>query len=201
MDSTRIIELISYTLPTIIMAFVAYSFFELYTKNENAKRNYLLKKESKPDTLSLRLQAYERMTLFLERINPSQLLVRITPISDDKNDYQNYVIAQIEHIDGITNIKEIIATEGIDAVFIGPYDLSASLGIPGQYNDPSVLKALEEFEIVCKEEKKTMGYHVIEPDSSLVTAKHEAGFNFIAFSTDFLFMAKKAEQEMKKIAK
>jgi hypothetical protein len=96
MDSTRIIELISYSLPTLIMAFVAYSFFELYTKNENAKRNYLLQKNTKPDTLSLRLQAYERMTLFLERINPSQLLVRITPISENKIDYQNYVIAQIE---------------------------------------------------------------------------------------------------------
>lgn len=96
MDSTRIIELISYSLPTLIMAFVAYSFFELYTKNENAKRNYLIKKETKPDTLSLRLQAYERMTLFLERINPSQLLVRISPISENKTDYQNFVIAQIE---------------------------------------------------------------------------------------------------------
>jgi hypothetical protein len=96
MDSTRIIELISYTLPTIIMAFVAYSFFDLYTKNETEKRKYLLQKDTKPDSLSLRLQAYERMTLFLERINPSQLLVRITPISDDKNDYLNFVIAQIE---------------------------------------------------------------------------------------------------------
>lgn len=96
MDSTRIIELISYTLPTIIMGFVAYSFFELYTKNETEKRKYLLRKESKPDTLSIRLQAYERMTLFLERINPSQLLVRIAPISANKNDYQNFVIAQIE---------------------------------------------------------------------------------------------------------
>ncbi|MBX9806538.1 MAG: hypothetical protein K2X95_01945 [Flavobacteriaceae bacterium] len=96
MDSARIIELISYTLPTIIMAFVAYSFFELYTKNENAKRKYLLQKDTKPDTLSIRLQAYERMTLFLERINPSQLLVRITPISENKIDYQNFVIAQIE---------------------------------------------------------------------------------------------------------
>ena len=96
MDSTRIIELVSYTLPTLIMAFVAYSFFELYTKNETEKRNYLLKKDTKPDTLSLRLQAYERMTLFLERINPSQLLVRITPISNDKRDYQNFVITQIE---------------------------------------------------------------------------------------------------------
>ncbi len=96
MDSARVIELISYTLPTIIMAVVAYSFFDLYTKNESAKRKYLLQKETKPDTLSLRLQAYERMTLFLERINPTQLLVRISPISDNKNDYQNFVIAQIE---------------------------------------------------------------------------------------------------------
>lgn len=96
MDTTRLIELVSYTLPTIIMAFVAYSFFELYTKNEKEKRKYLLQKDTKPDSLSLRLQAYERMTLFLERINPSQLLVRITPISDNKNDYQNFVIAQIE---------------------------------------------------------------------------------------------------------
>lgn len=96
MDSTRIIELISYTLPTLIMGFVAYNFFVLYTKNETAKRNYLLQKETKPDTLSLRLQAYERMTLFLERINPSQLLIRVSPISDNKTDYQNFVIAQIE---------------------------------------------------------------------------------------------------------
>jgi len=96
MDSTRIIELISYTLPTLIMAFVAYSFFELYTKNEKEKRKNLLQKDTKPDTLTLRLQAYERMTLFLERINPSQLLIRISPISEDKNDYQNFVIAQIE---------------------------------------------------------------------------------------------------------
>ncbi len=96
MDSTRIIELVSYTLPTLIMGFVLYHFIELYTNNEKEKRNYFLQKESKPDVLSLRLQAYERMTLFLERINPSQLLVRITPISDDKNDYANFVIAQIE---------------------------------------------------------------------------------------------------------
>jgi hypothetical protein len=96
MDTTRIIELISFSLPTLIMAFVAYSFYELYTKNENEKRKYLLKKETKPDTLSIRLQAYERMTLFLERVNPSQLLVRVTPISENKIDYQNFVIAQIE---------------------------------------------------------------------------------------------------------
>jgi hypothetical protein len=96
MESTQIIQLISYSVPTLIMAFVGYNFFDLYTKNEREKRAYLLQKEAKPDVLPMRLQAYERMTLFLERINPSQLLVRITPISDDKIDYQNFVIAQIE---------------------------------------------------------------------------------------------------------
>jgi hypothetical protein len=96
MDSTRIIELVSYTLPTLIMGFILYHFIELYSINEKSKRNNLLQKQSKSDILSFRLQAYERMTLFLERINPSQLLVRISPISDDKNDYANFVIAQIE---------------------------------------------------------------------------------------------------------
>jgi len=96
MDSTQIIELVSYTLPSIIITFVGYTIFELYTKNEREKRQLLVQKETKTDILPLRLQAYERMTLFIERINPSQLLVRITPISEDKNDYANYVIAQIE---------------------------------------------------------------------------------------------------------
>jgi len=96
MDSTKIIELLSYTLPAIITGLVAYNFFNLHTKNEEGRRRYLLHKDSQSALLPLRLQAYERMTLFMERINPSQLLVRITPHSEDKNEYQNFVIAQIE---------------------------------------------------------------------------------------------------------
>ena len=56
----------------------------------------MLNKEAQKEALPIRLQAFERMTLFLERINLAKLLVRITPISEDKNDYENYVIAQIE---------------------------------------------------------------------------------------------------------
>ncbi|TDD93816.1 DUF7935 family protein [Flavobacterium cellulosilyticum] len=96
MDSTQIIALISYSLPTLIIALIGYNLFEQYTKNEREKRQYLLQRDTKTDILPLRLQAYERMTLFIERINPSQLLVRISPISENKNDYQNFVIAQIE---------------------------------------------------------------------------------------------------------
>lgn len=75
---------------------VAFYFFSLHTKNEEGRRRYLLNKEAQKDALPIRLQAFERMTLFLERINPTKLLIRITPLSEDKNEYENYVIAQIE---------------------------------------------------------------------------------------------------------
>lgn len=96
MDTNKIIELLFYTLPALITGGVAYYFFQMHTKNEEGRRRFLLQKELQKDALPLRLQAYERMVLFLERINPTKLLIRITPISENKNDYENYVIAQIE---------------------------------------------------------------------------------------------------------
>ncbi len=96
MDSTKIIEILTYTLPSLITGGVAYYLFDSYFKDQQNTRRWLLQKDNRKDILPLRLQAYERMTLFMERINPSQLLVRITPISDDKTEYANYVIAQVE---------------------------------------------------------------------------------------------------------
>lgn len=109
------------------------------------------------------------------------------------------VIAQIEHIDAVNNIKEIIQTPGIDGVIIGPYDLSGSLGIPGNYDEQIVRDALKKVEDVCLTYNKSMGYHVVEPNGALVIEKQKLGYNFIAFSTDFLFLGKKAYEEMGKI--
>lgn len=75
---------------------MAYYFFDLHTKNEEGRRRYLLHKEAQKNALPLRLQAFERMTLYMERINPTKLLIRIVPLSQDKNDYENLVISQIE---------------------------------------------------------------------------------------------------------
>jgi 2-dehydro-3-deoxyglucarate aldolase len=114
------------------------------------------------------------------------------------NDYQ-VVIAQIEHIDGVNNLEAIVDTPGIDGTFIGPYDLSGSLGIPGKYNEPIVIEALKRAEEICRRKNISLGYHVIDPDFSLVKLKQQAGYNFIAFSTDFLFMGKTAFNEMKRL--
>jgi len=96
MDLSKILELLSYTIPAIITGGVAYYFFNLHIKNEDGKRRFLLMREGQKNSMPLRLQAYERITLFLERIGLSNLLIRISPISTDKNDYCNFVISHIE---------------------------------------------------------------------------------------------------------
>lgn len=96
MDSTKIIEIIAYSLPSLITGGVAYFLFTSYFKDQQNTRRWLLQKDAQKDLLPLRLQAYERLTLLMERINPTQLMVRVSPISNDKVDYQNFIIAQIE---------------------------------------------------------------------------------------------------------
>ena len=58
MDTTKIIELLAYTLPALITGVVAFYFFKLHTKNEEGRRRYLLNKEAQKDALPLRLQAF-----------------------------------------------------------------------------------------------------------------------------------------------
>lgn len=94
--SDKIIELLFYTLPALITGGIAYYFFSMHTKNDEGRRRYLIHKEAQKNALPLRLQAYERLTLFLERINPSKLLIRITPQSSNKHDYEDYLVSQIE---------------------------------------------------------------------------------------------------------
>lgn len=96
METAKLFEILAYTLPSIITGGVAYYLFTAYFKDQQNTRRWLLQKDNRKDALPLRLQAYERMALFLERINPTKLLIRITPLSSDKNDYENLVIAQIE---------------------------------------------------------------------------------------------------------
>ena len=109
------------------------------------------------------------------------------------------LIAQIEHIDAVKNLEEIIQLDGIDGTFIGPYDLSGSMGKPGDYYDNDVKAVLKQYETIVKKYNKLVGYHVIEPDIQLVKEKVAQGYNFIAFSLDTLFLGSKARTEMKKL--
>jgi hypothetical protein len=96
MDLSKTLELLSFSIPSLITGFVAYYFFLTHTKNEERKMKLSLLKENQKQALPIKLQAYERMTLFLERMNPSKLLLRVTSVNNDKNSYTLSLLSTIE---------------------------------------------------------------------------------------------------------
>lgn len=96
MEIQKLLELLLYSLPAIITGVIAFLFFKKHTDNEDSRRQFILHKEAQSTALPLRLQAYERMALFLERMNPTNLMTRINPVSNDKESYAKILIANIE---------------------------------------------------------------------------------------------------------
>ena len=117
------------------------------------------------------------------------------------NQENSIVIAQIEHIQAIENIDEILQTEGLDGTLIGPYDLSASMGHPGEYDRADVKEALAEYKAACQRHSKPMGFHVIKSEASALQEKIDEGYTFLAFSIDFFFLGDRAREEMSKLGK
>ena len=109
------------------------------------------------------------------------------------------IIAQIEHYEAVENIEEIITTDGIDGVIIGPYDLSGSLGYPGEYDREDVKSGITKVLEVCKQNNIPSGFHVIESDPSKLNERIEQGCTFLAYSLDFFFLGDSARGGMKKI--
>lgn len=96
MDASDILNFALSFLPTLVVGYVAYYFFRSYTQNEQDRRIHKLKKQTHEEMLSVRLQALERMTLYVERIDPGSLLVRVKPAGDDKHAYEKMLIQAIE---------------------------------------------------------------------------------------------------------
>ena len=96
MNLDKFFEVLLYAVPSLITGGVAYYLFDNYFKDQQNTRRWLLQRENQKHSLPLRLQAYERLALFLERISPAKLLIRVAPISENKSDYQNLLIQHIE---------------------------------------------------------------------------------------------------------
>jgi 2-dehydro-3-deoxyglucarate aldolase len=95
---------------------------------------------------------------------------------------------QIEHIDGVRNIRDILSVPGIDAVFIGPYDLTASMGITAQFDHPDYLKARDEILKACQEKGVVPGIHVVQPNTDELIARANEGYRFLAYSLDITML-------------
>jgi len=107
------------------------------------------------------------------------------------------LIVQIEHINAIKELNAILKIDGVDGTFIGPYDLSGSLGKPGQWDEPEVVDAMKIYEETVKKYDKWVGFHVVPPDYKLVQEKKKKGYNFVAFSFDAYFLGQTIRDQLK----
>ncbi|WP_420385983.1 HpcH/HpaI aldolase family protein [Roseivirga sp.] len=101
----------------------------------------------------------------------------------EKANESTMVVIQIEHFEGVNQIHNILSVEGIDVVFIGPYDLSASLGLAGQVDHPQVREAIEKVEQACQEVSMPMGYFGTTPES-VRPYQQKKGYQLITCGTD-----------------
>jgi len=112
---------------------------------------------------------------------------------------ESIVIIQIEHIEAVDNLEEILSVQDIDGFIVGPYDLSASMGIPGEFEHPQVIEVLNRIMEVSQNYNVVLGFHVIPPDAEEVLKKINEGYRFIGFSLDTLFLGAKCKKELLKI--
>lgn len=92
------------------------------------------------------------------------------------------IIAQIEGKEAIENLEEILAVDGIDIIFIGPYDLSQSLGVPGQVDHPLVVEEMNKIVKIAKEKNVVIG--TFTDSKAMMEMWMKAGVQYISYSVD-----------------
>jgi 2-dehydro-3-deoxyglucarate aldolase/4-hydroxy-2-oxoheptanedioate aldolase len=107
------------------------------------------------------------------------------------------VVVQIEHVEAARNIESILEVDGVDAAFIGPYDLSASMGKPGKISDPEVQGYISQVRNACRQRKKPIGIFAISVDDAIPYL--DQGYALIAVGVDTMMLGQAAQDIVNKI--
>lgn len=103
------------------------------------------------------------------------------------------LVAMIEHIRAVNDLEEILQVEGLDAILIGPYDLSASMGLTAKFDAPEFVVAMDRIRSLCKQFHIPCGVHVVMPEPAVLENRIAEGYQFIAYSIDAVFLHTCAE--------
>lgn len=112
---------------------------------------------------------------------------------------ETMIIAHIEGVEGISNLDEILSVPGIDVIFIGPYDLSQSLGIPGQVNHSLVVEKMKEVVTKCRENNIAVG--TFADDVETAKSWVSLGVQYMSFSVDVGILYEVSKQIVEKLKK
>jgi len=98
------------------------------------------------------------------------------------------LVAMIESARAVAELAAILAVPGLDALLVGPYDLSASMGLTGQFDAPEFCAALASVKSLAGRHGVACGIHVVAPDRNELNARLQEGYRFIAYSIDAVFL-------------
>jgi len=98
------------------------------------------------------------------------------------------LVAMIENVRVLDELGTILAVEGLDALLVGPYDLSASMGLTGRFEEPAFLDAMARIRDTCAARSVPSGIHVVAPDPALLQRAVNDGHRFIPYSIDSVFL-------------
>ena len=100
------------------------------------------------------------------------------------------LVAMIEHVNALNELDDILKVAGLDAILIGPYDLSASMGITARFDEQDFTEAMQAIKAKADKAKIACGIHVVDPDTSELKQKISDGYRFIAYSIDSVILEK-----------
>ncbi len=101
---------------------------------------------------------------------------------------QPLLIAMIEHVNALDELDGILGVEGLDAIMIGPYDLSASIGLTAKFENQKFLDVIRTIQIKADNAKIPCGIHVVQPEKEKLKQKMNENYRFIAYSIDSVFL-------------
>ncbi len=110
------------------------------------------------------------------------------------------LVAQIEHIRAVEALPEILAHPRLDAIMVGPYDLSGSMGLTGRFDHPDFIAAMARIRDICRQCGAHMGTHVVMPDPAELAARMREGYRFIAYGIDAVFLRNSAQRPLSRQA-
>ena len=98
------------------------------------------------------------------------------------------LVAMIENYNAINNLELILKVDGLDAILIGPYDLSASMGLTANFDDAEFKKAVMTILTTAERLSVPCGLHVVAPSEQDLTERLSEGYRFLAYSIDAVFL-------------
>jgi 2-dehydro-3-deoxyglucarate aldolase len=98
------------------------------------------------------------------------------------------VVAMIESWKAVENLEAILSVGGLDAILIGPYDLSASIGKTADFESVEFVSALNKIQELAKKAELPTGIHIVQPDAGALEERIKEGYQFLAYSIDSVFL-------------